>query len=87
MSSLPSDVAIALNGLSDIVTPDLGRDLSHDLISMMNHSRAHIRKRAILALYKVFLKYPEARQQGMTRFREKLEDPDPGTRFRGLITP
>ncbi|EIN14349.1 Adaptor protein complex AP-3 delta subunit [Punctularia strigosozonata HHB-11173 SS5] len=78
LSSLPGDVAIALNGLSDIVTPDLGRDLSHDLISMMNHSRAHIRKRAILALYKVFLQYPEARQQGMTRLREKLEDPDPG---------
>jgi AP-3 complex subunit delta-1 len=45
---------------------------------MLNHSRAHIRKRAILALFKVIMKYPEASQNSMGRLREKLEDPDPG---------
>jgi AP-3 complex subunit delta len=60
------------------VTPDLGRDLSPELIAMLNHSRAHIRKRSILALYKVIVKYPEASQNGMGRLREKLEDQDPG---------
>ncbi|OCH95738.1 Adaptor protein complex AP-3 delta subunit, partial [Obba rivulosa] len=78
LSSKPEDVAVALNGLSHIVTPDLGRDLSQEITAMLNHSRAHIRKRAVLALFKVFIRYPEAIPQGMPRLREKLEDPDPG---------
>ncbi|KII93311.1 hypothetical protein PLICRDRAFT_672814 [Plicaturopsis crispa FD-325 SS-3] len=78
LTSTPADIAVTLNGISHIVTPDLARDLAPDLIAMLNHSRPHIRKRAILALYKVFDKYPEAAQQGMGRLREKLEDPDPG---------
>jgi AP-3 complex subunit delta-1 len=64
--------------MSHVVTADLARDLSRDLISQLNHSRAHIRKRAVVALYKVFTEYPEAISAGMPRFRDKLEDPDPG---------
>ncbi|KAI0964144.1 hypothetical protein AcW1_001032 [Taiwanofungus camphoratus] len=78
LSSKPEDVAVTLNGLSHIVTPDLARDLSHDLIAMLNHSRAHIRKRAVVALYKVFVKYPDLVSSGMGRLREKLEDTDAG---------
>ncbi|KAI8981412.1 adaptin N terminal region-domain-containing protein [Pilobolus umbonatus] len=70
------DIAIALNGLSQIVTPDLARDLSPDLVSMLNHSRPYIRKKVVLALYKVFLKYPEALRLSFPRLKEKLEDPD-----------
>ena len=78
LSSKPEDVAITLNGLSHIITPDLARDLAHDLIAMLNHSRPHIRKRAVIAVYKVFVKYPEIVPYGITRLRERLEDTDPG---------
>ncbi|OBZ78815.1 AP-3 complex subunit delta-1 [Grifola frondosa] len=78
LSSKPEDVAVTLNGLSHIVTPDLARDLSQDLIAMLNHSRPHIRKRAVLALYKASVKYPEVLSHSMSRLKEKLEDPDPG---------
>lgn len=78
MSSTPTDIAITLNGLSHIVTPDLARDLAPELIAMLNHSRPHIRKRAILATYKMLMKYPEAIPQARQRLEEKLEDPDPG---------
>ncbi|EJC98671.1 Adaptor protein complex AP-3 delta subunit [Fomitiporia mediterranea MF3/22] len=77
-SSKPLEVAVSLNGLSHIVTPDLGRDLSRDLISLLTHSRPAIRKRAVLALYKVFMKYPDALDYGMDRLKERLEDPDIG---------
>ena len=70
---------MALGGLAMIVTPDLGRDLTQDLIAMLNHSRPYIRKRAVLVLYKVFLKYPEALRMSFPRLKEKLEDPDPCT--------
>ncbi|KAJ1555263.1 AP-3 complex subunit delta-1, partial [Cladochytrium tenue] len=71
------ETALALNGLCTIVTPDLGRDLAPDLISMLNHSRPYIRKRVILCLYKVFLKYPEALRVAFPRLKEKLDDHDP----------
>ena len=54
-------------------------DLGADVIKMLTHSRAQIRKRAVLALYKVLIKYPELTQQAMTRLRERLDDPDPST--------
>ncbi|KAJ3206165.1 AP-3 complex subunit delta-1 [Dinochytrium kinnereticum] len=71
------ETALALNGLATIVTPDLGRDLTPDLLAMLNHSRPYIRKRVILVLYKVFLKYPEALRIAFPRLKDKLEDPDP----------
>ncbi|KAJ3146916.1 AP-3 complex subunit delta-1 [Geranomyces variabilis] len=72
-----NETALALHGLGMIVTPDLGRDLVTDLIAMMNHSRPYIRKRVILVLYRVFLKYPEALRLAFPRLKDKLEDPDP----------
>lgn len=75
---MPADVAITLDGLSHIVTPELARDLSPELIAMLNHSRAHIRKRAILTLYKLLVKHPEAISHARARLEEKLNDSDPG---------
>ncbi|KAJ2923145.1 hypothetical protein H1R20_g13948, partial [Candolleomyces eurysporus] len=77
LSSTPTDIAITLNGLAHIVTSDLARDLAPELIAMLNHSRPHIRKRAILALYRLLSKYPEATRQARPRLEEKLEDSDP----------
>ncbi|KAI8083196.1 adaptin N terminal region-domain-containing protein [Gilbertella persicaria] len=71
------DIGTALSGLSHIVTPDLARDLSPDLVSMLNHSRPYIRKKVVLVLYKIFLKFPEALRLSFPRLKEKLEDPDP----------
>ena len=75
---MPADTAITLGGLSHIVTPELARDLSQELIAMLNHSRPHIRKRAILTLYKLLVKYPEAISNARVRLEEKLNDSDPG---------
>ena len=79
------NVAVSLNGLSHIVTSDLGRDLSRDLVSLLTHSRPYVRKRAVLALYRVFLKYPEALDIGMERMKERLEDPDNGTNLLSMV--
>ena len=79
LDSRPDDVSIALNGLSHIVTPELARDLSTELVAMLNHSRPHIRKRAVLAMYKVITQYPDVLSSSMSRLRDKLDDPDPGS--------
>ncbi|CAG8460406.1 2683_t:CDS:10 [Rhizophagus irregularis] len=71
------EVGVALNGLAHIVTPDLARDLCQDLVSMLNHSRPYVRKKVVLVLYKLFLKFPEALRLSFPRLKEKLDDPDP----------
>ncbi|CAG8543565.1 9729_t:CDS:10, partial [Racocetra persica] len=71
------EVGIALNGLSHIVTPDLARDLCQDLVSMLSHSRPYVRKKVVLVLYKLFLKFPEALRLSFPRLKERLDDPDP----------
>ncbi|RUP48600.1 adaptor-related protein complex 3 delta 1 subunit, partial [Jimgerdemannia flammicorona] len=73
----PLDIGITINGLSHILTPDLARDLCQDLVSMLNHSRPYIRKKVVLVLYKVFLKFPEGLRLSFGRLKERLEDPDP----------
>jgi hypothetical protein len=41
------------------------------------------RKKGVLLLYKVFLRYPEALRPAFPRLKEKLEDPDPGVQVTG----
>jgi AP-3 complex subunit delta-1 len=45
---------------------------------MLSHSQPNIRKRSVLAMYKLMLRYPEVFQLGLERLKEKLEDPDLG---------
>ncbi|KAE9401969.1 Ap3d1 protein [Gymnopus androsaceus JB14] len=78
LTSSPTDIALTLNGISHILTPDLARDLSPELIKMLTHSRPDIRKRAVLVLYKVVSMYPEVSSQVISRLKDKLEDPDSG---------
>lgn len=44
----------------------------------MASTKPYLRKKAVLLLYKVFLKFPEALRPAFPRLKEKLEDPDPG---------
>ncbi|KAI1315276.1 AP-3 complex subunit delta [Mortierella claussenii] len=76
-SSNASEIGVAINGLSHILTPDLARDLCADLVAMLNHSRPIVRKKVLLVLYKVFLKYPEGLRLSFSRMKDRLEDPDP----------
>ncbi|TMS34312.1 hypothetical protein L596_001937 [Steinernema carpocapsae] len=77
-SSNMYDVGVALGGLSCFVTTDLARDLANDVVNLLTSSRPYVRKRAVLLLYKIFLKYPESLRPTFQRLKEKLEDPDPG---------
>ena len=73
------DAGIAINCLANICTPELARDLVPDIVSMVTSARPYTRKKAVLVLYKIFLKFPDALRPTFTRLREKLEDADPCT--------
>ncbi|XP_070562551.1 AP-3 complex subunit delta-1-like isoform X2 [Ptychodera flava] len=72
------EVGVALNGLSCFLTTDLARDLANDIVGLMASTRPYVRKKAVLIMYKIFLKFPEALRPAFPRLKEKLEDPDPG---------
>jgi AP-3 complex subunit delta-1 len=76
-SAHPLEVSVALSGVSSIVTPSLAQDISDDIVKMLNHSKPYIRKKAVLAMYRIFLQYPEALRTSFQRLKDKLEDPDP----------
>uniref|UniRef100_A0AC35UGR7 Adaptin_N domain-containing protein n=1 Tax=Rhabditophanes sp. KR3021 TaxID=114890 RepID=A0AC35UGR7_9BILA len=71
-------VGIALSGLACFVTPDLARDLATDVVNLLSSSRPYVRKKAVLLLYKIFLKYPESLKPTFPTLKEKLEDEDAG---------
>lgn len=54
---------------------------------MLTHSRPNIRKRAILALYKVLSKYPDAATTGLPRLKDRLQDSDLGLLYVGTVKP
>lgn len=45
----------------------------------MSSTKPYLRMKAVLMMYKVFLRYPEALRPAFPKLKEKLEDPDPGT--------
>ncbi|XP_077295138.1 AP-3 complex subunit delta-like isoform X2 [Arctopsyche grandis] len=72
------EAGLALSGLSCFVSHDLARDLANDIMTLMSSTKPYLRMKAVLMMYKVFLKYPEALRPAFPRLKEKLEDPDPG---------
>ena len=76
-SNNAKETVLAIHALAQIVTPALARDLHQDLVIMLNHSQAYVRKRAIITLYRVFLKYPDALRVAFPRLKDRLDDADP----------
>lgn len=70
------EIGLALSGIATIVTPNLAKDIVDDVVMKLTHSKPYIRKKAILALFKVFLQYPESLRSCLPRVIEKLDDPD-----------
>lgn len=70
------EVGLAVNCLANIVTRDLARDLIGDIVGLIGHSKPYVRKKAVLSLYKLYIKYPQGLRLTFERLKEKLEDPE-----------
>ena len=71
------EVGLAINCLSNIVTPDLARELLPDLTLLTQHSSCYVRKKAVLCLFKLFMKYPQGLRLTFDRVKQCLEDTEP----------
>ncbi|XP_053205215.1 AP-3 complex subunit delta-1-like [Panonychus citri] len=72
------DAGCAMSSLACFISTDISRDLANDVMTLLTSTKPYLRKKAVLLMYKIFLKYPEALKPAFPRLKEKLEDPDPG---------
>eukprot|EP01080_Neovahlkampfia_damariscottae_P011638 gene11638-4879_t len=77
LSSNQYEAGVAISCLSNIVTPDLAKDLVSDVVTLVNSTRPYVRKKAVLVLFKIFLQYPDSLAPVFPRLKEKLSDSNP----------
>jgi AP-3 complex subunit delta len=70
------EAGLAINCISNIVTEDLARDLLPELTSLTSHPQPYLRKKAILCLFKLFVKYPQGLRLTFARLQQCLDDPN-----------
>lgn len=70
------EVGLAANCLANIATKELARDCISDLVTLMNHTKPYIRKKAILAMYKLYIKFPQGLRLTFDKLKERLDDPE-----------
>jgi len=72
------ETGLAISCLSSICTPEISRDITNDLTTMLGTSRAYIRKKTVLCLYRIFLKDPPALRTCFPKLKARLNDEDQG---------
>ncbi|CAN4088820.1 unnamed protein product [Withania somnifera] len=72
------EVSLALNALYFVSTPDLARDLTPEIFTILNSSKGSTRKKAIAVTLRLFELYPDAVRLCFKRLVENLENSDPG---------
>uniref|UniRef100_A0A7S1ZTK9 Clathrin/coatomer adaptor adaptin-like N-terminal domain-containing protein n=1 Tax=Ditylum brightwellii TaxID=49249 RepID=A0A7S1ZTK9_9STRA len=71
------EAGLAINCLSNIVTEDLARELLPDLTNLTSHPQPYLRKKALLCLFKLFVKYPQGLRLTFSRVQQCLDDTHP----------
>jgi AP-3 complex subunit delta-1 len=70
------EAGLAINCISNIVTEDLARDLLPELTNLTTHPQPYLRKKALLCLFKLFVKYPQGLRLTFARLQQSLDDPN-----------
>ena len=68
------EAGLAINCVSNIVTEDLARELLPELTSLTSHPQPYIRKKAIMCLFKLFVKYPQGLRLTFDQIRKSIDD-------------
>lgn len=68
------EAGLAINCVSNIVTEDLAQDLLPEITNLTQHPQPYLRKKAILCLFKLFVKYPQGLRLTFARLQQCLDD-------------
>ncbi len=70
------EAGLAVNCISNIVTEELAKDLLPEITHLTKHSQPYLRKKAILCLFKAFIKYPQGLRLTFEHIEKSLQDSD-----------
>ena len=73
-SSNEYEIGMALNACANIATEEVARICVSDIVDLMNHEKVYVRKKAVLAMYKMYLKFPHALRITFDKLKDKLDD-------------
>ena len=68
------EIGMALNACANIATEEVARICVSDIVDLMNHEKMYVRKKAVLAMYKMYLKFPHALRITFDKLKDKLDD-------------
>ena len=71
------EAGLAINCISNIVTEELAQDLLPELTNLTTHSQPYVRKKALLCLFKLFIKYPQGLRLTFDKIQQCLNDTNP----------
>jgi AP-3 complex subunit delta len=74
INSGPYEVGLAINSLANIATKELAKDCLADVVTLMIHQRPYVRKKAVLAIYKLYAKYPQGLRLSFDKLKDRLDD-------------
>jgi AP-3 complex subunit delta-1 len=70
------EIGLAINCLANIATKDLACDCITDVVNLMSNSKSYIRKKAVIAMYKLYIRYPQGLRLTFEKLKERLDDSD-----------
>ena len=70
------EIGCSINSLANVANKELARDCIGDIVNLINHPRPYVRKKAVLALYKLYIKFPQGLRLTFDKLSEKLDDPE-----------
>jgi AP-3 complex subunit delta-1 len=68
------EIGLAINCLANVVTKDLAQDCIGDVVHLMSNPSPYVRKKAVLAMFKLFVKYPQGLRLTFEQLKGRLED-------------
>jgi AP-3 complex subunit delta-1 len=71
------EAGLAINCVSNIITEELAQDLLPELTNLTTHSQPYVRKKALLCLFKLFIKYPQGLRLTFDKIQQCLNDTNP----------
>jgi len=71
------EAGLAINCISNIVTAELAQDLLPELTNLTVHPQPYLRKKAVLCLFKLFVKYPQGLRLTFDKIQQCLSDSNP----------
>ncbi|RYG62256.1 hypothetical protein EON64_18065, partial [archaeon] len=76
LSNSPYETALAVSCLANIATRELARDCLSDVVGLFGHGKALIRKKAVLCVYRLYVRYPAGLRLTFEKLKDTLDDSD-----------